>query len=194
MNTLNRTVSFLDKNNHRAIIEVEITTRNGYHEFSASGQHMDSMGQCLDRIKPKGINQVVLVKLWKEYHLKDITNVKNFYTLLVDTLDKIELEEGLKEIPDTIEQKMEEWFIYEDLKGACIAYLEVMGIDDLKDFEEVYQGEYDSDEIFAEELAGELGSMDDYVSWPNNCIDWEMAAKDLMMDYVEQDGFYFRNV
>ena len=30
--------------------------------------------------------------------------------------------------------------------------------------------------------------------WPQYCIDWEYAARDLMMDYSEQDGYYFRNL
>jgi antirestriction protein len=64
----------------------------------------------------------------------------------------------------------------------------------LDDIEEAYQGEYSDDEDFARELADQLGYIGRNVSWPYTCIDWEQAAKDLMYDYVEESGHYFRNV
>jgi antirestriction protein len=64
----------------------------------------------------------------------------------------------------------------------------------LDDIEEAYQGEYSADEDFARELADQLGYIGRNVSWPYTCIDWEQAAKDLMYDYVEESGHYFRNV
>ena len=58
--------------------------------------------------------------------------------------------------------------------------------------EELYQGEHSSDEKFAYELADEIGAIDHNASWPMSCIDWELAARELMMDYGEADGHYFR--
>lgn len=58
--------------------------------------------------------------------------------------------------------------------------------------EELYEGEYSSDEDFAQCFAENIGSLDENASWPNNCIDWERAARDLMFDYGESDGHYFR--
>ena len=62
--------------------------------------------------------------------------------------------------------------------------------------DEAYAGTARSDEEFAENLANELGLIpaDDAMSWPMGHIDWEGAARDLMMDYAENDGFYFRNM
>lgn len=60
--------------------------------------------------------------------------------------------------------------------------------------EEAYQGQSDSDEDFARNLADDQGLVPDDLSWPCNCIDWEGAAKDLMMDYAEEGGYYFRNM
>lgn len=60
--------------------------------------------------------------------------------------------------------------------------------------EEAYQGEYDSDEDFAENLAEELGYIDGNASWPHTCIDWQWAARELMYDYFESNGYYFRNL
>lgn len=61
------------------------------------------------------------------------------------------------------------------------------------DIDEAYQGEYKDDEDFAFEMANSLGAIDKNASWPMNCIDWDQAAKDLMMDYSESNGYYFRN-
>lgn len=65
---------------------------------------------------------------------------------------------------------------------------------DHKDFDEAYQGEYESDEDFAQQLAEDLGCMDKKASWPYTCIDWEWAARELMYDYRCIDGFYFRSL
>lgn len=62
------------------------------------------------------------------------------------------------------------------------------------DIEEAYQGNFNSDREFAMEMADQLGSIDNNASWPNNCIDWEFAAKELMYDYSEHNGHYFRNL
>ena len=85
---------------------------------------------------------------------------------------------------------MEDNSISEDMEDACKAYLELGISDNLDDFEEAYQGQYDSDEDFAQEL----GEIDKSAHWPNNCIDWEYAAKELMYDYSAEDGYYFRNL
>lgn len=58
--------------------------------------------------------------------------------------------------------------------------------------EELYQGEYDNDEDFAYSLAEDIGLLQDDVQWPYTCIDWEHAARDLMYDYGESAGHYFR--
>lgn len=59
--------------------------------------------------------------------------------------------------------------------------------------EDAYAGQFDSDEDFARDMADQLGSVDKNASWPNNCIDWEYAARELMYDYAEENGYYFRN-
>jgi antirestriction protein len=43
---------------------------------------------------------------------------------------------------------------------------------------------------YAMELAEDIGAIDANASWPNSCIDWEQAARELRMDYssVEFDG------
>lgn len=71
-------------------------------------------------------------------------------------------------------------------------------VEDIDDFfdalEESYQGEYNSNEDFAEQLAEELGYIDTDLKWPYTCIDWSSAARDLMHDYYESNGHYFRAI
>jgi len=62
------------------------------------------------------------------------------------------------------------------------------------DIEEAYRGEFRSNEDFAQEMAYQLGAIDNSASWPQTCIDWEWAAKGLMCDYSEDNGHYFRNL
>lgn len=97
-------------------------------------------------------------------------------------------------IGDALE--LEERLVENYSREAVDAYLS-LGIeedDGLDDFEEAYSGEFDSPEDFAQNMAEEIGSIDKNASWPNNCIDWEYAARELMYDYSEADGFYFRNL
>ena len=71
------------------------------------------------------------------------------------------------------------------------------GIDadvNIADIDEAYSGSFTSDEDFAENMAEELGAVDKNASWPMTCIDWEQAAKELMYDYTESNGHYFRNM
>lgn len=45
-------------------------------------------------------------------------------------------------------------------------------------------------ETYAQEFADDIGAINKDANWPNDCIDWEKAARELQMDYssVEFDG------
>lgn len=63
----------------------------------------------------------------------------------------------------------------------------------IEDIEEAYQGKWDSDEDFTRNLVEGCGDI------PNDLpayihIDWEWTAKEIMMDYSESGGHYFRNL
>ena len=60
------------------------------------------------------------------------------------------------------------------------------------DIDEAFAGSYKDDEDFAYETAMSLGAIDKDARWPNNCIDWDKAASELMMDYCSSNGYYFR--
>ncbi len=70
---------------------------------------------------------------------------------------------------------------------------------DLDSFQDSYQGERDSFQEYAEELARELyGEQLDAARWPFSCIDWEHAARELSYDYHTEEApgggvFIFRN-
>lgn len=36
---------------------------------------------------------------------------------------------------------------------------------------------------YAEQMAEDIGAIDSNASWPNNCIDWERATRELQYDY-----------
>ena len=40
---------------------------------------------------------------------------------------------------------------------------------------------------YAQELAEEIGAVDADAKWPNNCIDWDYAARELRYDYTGVD-------
>lgn len=40
---------------------------------------------------------------------------------------------------------------------------------------------------YAQQLAEDIGVVKENASWPNNCIDWEQAARELKMDYTAVD-------
>ena len=64
----------------------------------------------------------------------------------------------------------------------------------ISDIDECYQGKWSSDGDFAQDMAESLGDIDRGARWPHTCIDWGQAASDLMMDYGESGGHYFRNI
>ena len=75
------------------------------------------------------------------------------------------------------------------------AYIEVVGVEyaTAEDCEEAYSGEYSSDEEFTQQLLEDCGTIpQDLPAYIY--IDWERTAGDVMMDYTEQDGYYFRNL
>ena len=71
--TYKRTISFLDADRKKATINVKVTTRNGYPEFTASGEYCGSLGQCLGDIKPATPEQKKLIDTWENWHLNGIS-------------------------------------------------------------------------------------------------------------------------
>lgn len=203
MQSLKREVKFIDANKHLVVLDVGITTRNGYPEFTISGTCNGNYGQCDEQIKPATEDQKELLKLWDKYHLKNISKITNFKDHLLGVCDRLDFEyKAYRKNQEAVNQsltpdeillnQMQEFGIDEDKLDACRAYLNGMDVDDLADFEESYFGQYGSDIEFAKQEAENYGLLDDDIQWPHNCIDWERAARSLMNDYEQKDGHYFR--
>jgi len=63
----------------------------------------------------------------------------------------------------------------------------------LDSMEEAYQGEYDDDEDFTQQLLEDCGDIPkDLPAYVY--IDWERTAHDIMMDYFEINRHYFRQL
>jgi len=63
---------------------------------------------------------------------------------------------------------------------------------DIQDAQNDFQGRYDSDEDFVMQLLEDCGDIPrDLPSYIH--IDWESTARDIMFDYSQSNGFYFRN-
>jgi len=60
------------------------------------------------------------------------------------------------------------------------------------DVEESYHGYYRTDQEFAQQFAEDMGLIQPNLSWPYSSLDWSDAAAELMQDYCEEDGYYFR--
>jgi len=74
------------------------------------------------------------------------------------------------------------------------AYFENCGASSLSDVEEAYQGEYNSDEDFAVQLLDDTGDLMSIPESLRSYFDYEKFSRDLMMDYFESNGHYFRNL
>ncbi|MGV1016657.1 MAG: antirestriction protein ArdA [Fluviibacter phosphoraccumulans] len=77
---------------------------------------------------------------------------------------------------------------------AKSAYMECFGSWDAVTFEDIYCGEWDSDTALAEDYIDSTGILS---SMPDNLrgyFDTAAFARDLMLDYSESGGHYFRNI
>ena len=74
------------------------------------------------------------------------------------------------------------------------AYINIVGLKyaEAEEAEEVYQGEWASNKDFVQDLLEETGEIPELPFYIH--IDWEGTARDIMMDYSEDNGHYFRNL
>lgn len=140
----------------------------------------------------------------------DMEQLKEMAQLEIETSDDFEVEaDGVEadeiyvsiidydEVPDKWANENDVW----DFAAAfaeCDQEIDVVeaalecGIE-ARNIDEAYSGSFKDDESFAEDMAEQVGAIDRDAKWPMNCIDWDQAARELMMDYSEHNGYYFRN-
>ena len=94
-----------------------------------------------------------------------------------------------------ITEALFDWLALDDDERELLsAYIECTGDESatLDDAQDNFQGKHDNDEDFVQQLLEDCGSLpSDLPSYIH--IDWERTARDIMSDYTEYDGFYFRN-
>ena len=87
--------------------------------------------------------------------------------------------------------------VREDLKTDGVeeevinAYASLVGEEYIKDVEEAYQGQWGSDEEFVQQLLEDTGDLPQDLPFYIH-IDWTSTVRDIMMDYMVKDGYYFR--
>lgn len=78
-----------------------------------------------------------------------------------------------------------QWPAFLAYADTGLGSLDSAGVTDPSGFEESYQGEWDSREDYAQELAEDLDLLPKDSAWPASYIDWTRAARDLFMDYAD---------
>jgi len=114
-------VKFKDKQNNLFKIEIEITHRNGYPEFSMSGEGNGSIGQCGDEITPANEPQKKLINIWKTYHLNGLHAGTE------------KQENKLKEITDSDYKKSCDYLNSFDKNGKPIISYELININNKRE-------------------------------------------------------------
>ncbi|KKL80296.1 hypothetical protein LCGC14_2006170 [marine sediment metagenome] len=102
-----------------------------------------------------------------------------------DQIDSRDILERIKEIEDGYPDEAER----EELAtlNALIVALRELGGDTPEQGLFLIADSYF--EVYAQELAEDIGAINSEAAWPVNCIDWEEAASELKQDYcsVEYD-------
>ena len=81
----------------------------------------------------------------------------------------------------------------EPLQRAFRVYISDTGDDSISGFEENYEGEYDSEEDFAQHILSECYDLDEMMGNLSIYFDYKAYARDLFMsDYTFDDGYVFR--
>ena len=81
----------------------------------------------------------------------------------------------------------------DDRQKAFKAYVAATGNDSISDFEEDYEGEYDSEEDFASYIVSESYDLERMMGNLAMYFDYKAFARDLFIsDYIFEDGYVFR--
>ena len=133
------------------------------------------------------------IKIGEDIEMTDsVTEL--FNELVDDGIDADDLqafidEHGKSNFVDYIEEYLQA--IDEYNEEVVESFLEIFNIEDIGNFTDAYQGEYESGAEFAESLVSDCYSMD-MPSWVE--VDWQKTWDNaLSYDYSESDGHIFNN-
>ena len=113
---------------------------------------------------------------------------------LIDDGNELEvLEDFIKEHGESnFNDYIEEYLQAVDCHGedAVAAFLDNFNIEDINNFNDAYQGQWDSGAEFAQNLAEDCCEVPrEMSSWIE--IDWKASWENLSYDYFESDGYVF---
>jgi DNA repair exonuclease SbcCD ATPase subunit len=99
-----------------------------------------------------------------------------------------------EELEDAVEEAKQDLTDWDDDNGDELKALKALADEaagyapDWKYGETLIRDSYFQE--YAQQLAADIGAINKDASWPNTCIDWEQAARELQQDYtsVEFDG------
>ncbi len=101
---------------------------------------------------------------------------------------------------EQLQQEIVEQGYWDEFKTKSIEFFRELqmsyGIESLEQFEDSYQGQYQSGAEFAEQIADECGYLEEsnLPMFIQSHIDWETVwTNELRFDYFEVDGHFFRN-
>ena len=106
----------------------------------------------------------------------------------VEILNDFIKEHGESNFNDYIEEYLQAVDCHGE--DAVAAFLDNFNIEDINNFNDAYQGQWDSGAEFAQNLAEDCCEVPrDMSSWIE--IDWKASWENLSYDYFESDGYVF---
>jgi hypothetical protein len=202
-------VKFKDANNILYSVEIEITHRNGYPEFTMSGEGNGIMGQCDDGIKPKNAQQKRLKELWETYHLNgtnagtpkqtemikktayDYDKAKVYLNSFdrdsksITNFDLIEIEQERKDIQERIDEVEKEIKILEEKaeeykeQGNCWIVVKDLNI------KEFVNGIFGAKQFFKKQISNRTKKLEDFKE-----LQIKAQEKTLLYDYGTDGKLY----
>ena len=136
------------------------------------------------------------IKIGQDVEMNDYNKeTQELIDELVDEGNEVEIlrdfieEYSESQFVDYIEEYLQAVDQYKE--DAVAAFLDVFNIEDIGNFSDAYQGEYESGAEFAESLVADCYSME-MPSWVE--VDWQKTwDNSLSYDYSESDGHIFNN-
>jgi len=150
-----------------------------YNEFTAA-VNVDDSCYTADDIKDAFLEIAENTRhSIEDIELIDKNDIEIDYAGLPNWLDKSSLEEFFDNYSNSSYDDLDIWEAAQDCDVS------------FSNIDEAYSGQFNSDEEFAQDLCEQVGDI------PSNLpsyihIDWESTAKELMYDYSESNGHYFR--
>jgi antirestriction protein len=171
-------------------LQIFVGTFQKYNEGSLYGKWIDlsnysDLGEFYKDIRELHSDEQDPEFMFQDYEVPE----------LIKSLDLISEGYISKDIFEII-QAIEDSSYDEDVLEAYLVTFGYNGEDIsevIEKVDEAYNGEYSSDEEFVQELLEGCGDL------PANLpayihIDWERTTRDIMFDYSESNGHYFRNL